>query len=248
MHRLALRALERAVGQRVQTVPWNGALPRRPHAPPYASSSDKETPPSIPNRADILELAFIFAASNWIRGAYLEFGCHTGRTFHMAWEASRDVYPRSARDWLPHLWALDSFSGLPALTGSDTEHPRWSEGDFRMGQQEFRQALQAAGVPAADYTTVPGLYRETLTPALAEQIGKAAVVYIDCDLYESTRDVLEWLPACLQQGTIVCMDDWNSFSASNKHGERLALSEADLMLEPWWPYGWHGQSFIAHIA
>jgi hypothetical protein len=79
----------------------------------------------------------------------------------------------------------------------------------------------------ARLTTVKGFYDQTLTGKLREQLGekKAAVVYVDCDLYQSTVPVLEFVKDFLQRGTVIVFDDWNCFWADPEKGERRAWSE-----------------------
>ena len=54
---------------------------------------------------------------------------------------------------------------------------------------------------------------------------KAAVIYVDCDLYESTVPVLKFIKPFLQRGTIIVFDDWNCFHGDPDRGERRAFKE-----------------------
>ena len=54
---------------------------------------------------------------------------------------------------------------------------------------------------------------------------KAAVIYIDCDLYTSTVHVLDFIQDFLQRGTIIVFDDWNCFFGDPNKGERKAFRE-----------------------
>ena len=75
--------------------------------------------------------------------------------------------------------------------------------------------------------TVRGFYDRSLTPELAARLRpkKAAVVYIDCDLYESTVPVLAFVREFLQPGTVIVFDDWNCFLGDPERGERRAWAE-----------------------
>ena len=55
--------------------------------------------------------------------------------------------------------------------------------------------------------------------------SKAAVIYVDCDLYKSTVPVLKFIVPFLQRGTIIVFDDWNCFYGDPELGERKAWSE-----------------------
>jgi len=57
------------------------------------------------------------------------------------------------------------------------------------------------------------------------RITKASLVCIDCNLYESYRDVLMWCDEFLQPGAIVYLDDLNTFRAQKDTGHaRRGLS------------------------
>ena len=82
-------------------------------------------------------------------------------------------------------------------------------------------------MPADRLQTVKGFYADSLTPALAQKLlpRKAAVIYVDCDLYLSTVPILSFVVDFLQVGTIVVFDDWNCFDADPDRGERRAWGE-----------------------
>jgi len=82
-------------------------------------------------------------------------------------------------------------------------------------------------MPLERLRTVKGFYNESLTTALRDELlpGKAAFIYVDCDLYASTVPVLEFVKDFLQVGTIIVFDDWNCYHADPCKGERLAWAE-----------------------
>ena len=54
---------------------------------------------------------------------------------------------------------------------------------------------------------------------------KVSVAFIDCDLYFSTRDVLNWLRSYLTEGSLVLMDDWRTCGENPELGQPKALYE-----------------------
>ena len=54
---------------------------------------------------------------------------------------------------------------------------------------------------------------------------KAVVIYVDCDLYDSTVTVLDFAKDLLQKGTIMVFDDWFCFYGDPDKGERTAFKE-----------------------
>lgn len=83
------------------------------------------------------------------------------------------------------------------------------------------------GIPRDKLITVKGFYSESLDEETKRRLqpGKAAVIYVDCDLYESTVPVLNFIKDFLQKGTIVVFDDWNCFLGDPDRGERRAFRE-----------------------
>lgn len=154
-----------------------------------------------------------------IDGYYLEFGCHGARTMRMAWDATRHLY-----DWT--YVAFDSFEGLPALEPID-EMPIWQAGGLKTSEHEFVRTVLEHGMPRDRLVTVKGFFQQSLTQELKERLlpRKAAVVYIDCDLYASTVPVLEFARDFLRRGTILVFDDWFCFYGDPDRGERRAFRE-----------------------
>jgi O-methyltransferase len=50
------------------------------------------------------------------------------------------------------------------------------------------------------------------------------VIWVDCDLYESTVPVLDFITEYIQDGTVIIFDDWYSFRADPDRGEQKALA------------------------
>lgn len=154
-----------------------------------------------------------------IDGYYMEFGCHEAKTMRLAWRHTQYLF-----NW--KYLAFDSFEGLPDIQPIDRQEI-WKKGKLKTGEEQFISLVTRAGMPAERLRTIKGFYNETLTPALTQELlpAKAAVIYIDCDLYHSTVPILKFIPPFLQVGTIIVFDDWNCFTADPERGERLAWRE-----------------------
>lgn len=195
-------------------------------------------------RKQLLYSAFKALKFNGIDGDYVEFGCCGGMTFAMAYhEAQRHKHPAK-------FWAFDSFQGLPAPKESQDAHPQWVENAMATSLEQFHQLCASRDIPRDAYAVVPGFYDQSL-PALGDtqQPTNIALAYIDCDLYSSTKDVLQFLLPRLKHGMILAFDDYFCWSASQISGERLAF--LDLLADhpdwdflPYIQFGWHGQSFV----
>ena len=240
--------LERAVG-RAFSSRYQARRPRL-EAPYYVSPEDRGAPDGVPSRSGMISLALWFMYGNGLEGDYLEFGSLQGRTFRLACEHHRRDF-----EGRMHFWLFDSFQGLPEPTGIDVD-PKWRSGLLAWPLNDLHLVAEEIGAPRTAYTPVEGYYDDSLTPELAAQLVadgvRAGIVYVDCDLYSSTKVVLEFVRPLLQTGTVLCFDDYYCFQGDPGKGEQLALREF-LEAEPgvgvveYYRYGWHGRSFIVHL-
>jgi len=196
----------------------------------------------------MLAHAFEFAKINGVKGDYFEFGVWRGKTFCCARMMAKRyrVSPVTFR-------AFDSFAGLPPVP-KGTRHEVWREGQFACSRQEFERILAARGFQPGEYEVVEGFYDQSLNDALIAQLTaadvKAAVVYVDCDLYESTVPVLRFIRPFLQDGTIICFDDYYNYRGQPGFGEEKALTEfladnPDVRFLHYMTFSPLGQSFIS---
>jgi hypothetical protein len=204
------------------------------------------------DRYEFLRKAFTALKYNGITGDYAEFGCCGAFTFCMVHKILTH-YPAVVGPF--HMWAFDSFEGLPEAVGEADEHPVWAKGNFSMSLDAFHKKCKQRGVPRSAYTTVQGFYEQSLVPDTAgPRPSKIRLAYIDCDMYSSTKAVLEFLMPRLQHGMILAFDDYYCWSSKVPSGERLGAAEifgdADSAwrLLPYVQYGWAGMSFVVESA
>jgi O-methyltransferase len=165
----------------------------------------------------------VYKAWDMPEGDYLEFGVHKGRSFvyayHMAVAAGMDNM---------RFYAFDSFEGLPGdFADEESKGKHFSEGQFSFSEPNFLENLKKGRVDLDKVTTVKGFYDKVLTQELKASlpIKRAAVVWVDCDLYSSTVPVLDFVTDYLGNGTFLCFDDWFAFGANPYAGEIRAVDE-----------------------
>jgi O-methyltransferase len=191
--------------------------------------------------------AFAYAKYEEVHGDYAEFGVAKGRTFVEAYRVARR-FPGFDR----RFYAFDSFAGLPDIGEVDAGY-RWREGQFAHGRQGFEARLRRARIPSSDVTIVEGFYDETLRHPERLDDHRVAVAWVDCDLYESTVPVLDYLTDRLSPGAVLAFDDWFCFRGARDKGEARACDEwlernPHIALVPWRPFHWAGQSFLVQLT
>jgi hypothetical protein len=162
-------------------------------------------------------------------GDYLEFGvCHGS--------SMRSMHRAMTRTGLGHvrMFGFDSFEGLPP-EAADDDGGVWRPGQFPSDEEYTRQLLTQAGVDWGRTRLVRGWFSETLTPELLATeglAGRVSMVMVDCDMYLSAKQALDFCAGALGDRAIVFFDDWRSGQGSAERdlaernlGEKRAFDE-----------------------
>ncbi|MEY2740655.1 MAG: hypothetical protein RL283_757 [Actinomycetota bacterium] len=204
-----------------------------------------------------------YLIDNDLKGSYFEFGVHRARTFTMAMSLDRfyadrkgptggALAPHAAGGYFDEYVAFDSFEGFPDETAVH-EHPIYKSGHVKTNEVEFLELLRRYGQSTDRVRLVKGFYDRSLTESLAAEFRSrrsvASFVTVDCNLYESYRDVLTWCDEFIQPGTIIYLDDFNTHRAQDDRGPRRAWTEyidrARWTFDRFLDVGWCGRSYVA---
>lgn len=147
--------------------------------------------PGIVTRADRIELLTYAAGLAADTGLVLEFGVAQGGTItHLAKLFDpRPVYGFDSFQGLPEPWC-----GLPV--GAFAGEPLWVPHNVRL---------------------VRGGFDDTLDDFLELLPDPAAFVHIDCDLYSSTKTVLDKLERRIIPGTVIVFDEFHNYPGWQEH-------------------------------
>lgn len=220
------------------------------------------------DRVGALHRAWGHIFTNQIRGAYWEFGVYRGDAFRIAYQIYQDFFAwqqgqlfssepwrrKAAQEFATyrhHFYAFDTFTGTPE---NEEGNITFAAGNFYCSLEEFSRLNQEAGIEGGEHaryfvgTFAEIAKREAKT---LKELEPAVIANIDCDLYSSARDALEIVGQKLTQGSVLLIDDWNTFAADRNAGERKAMREflkshPDLEIESWFSYQYAGQAFIVH--
>lgn len=209
---------------------------------------------------DAFQTALDYATFGGVIGDVLEFGVLGGWTARLIAERMRNL------QFYGDLHLFDSFAGLPRqkveldAASYDVTRGIWdTEMDLpevlkeELGERLPHHIARKLGeVISADRIHVrEGFFSETLAQPLRT---KAAIVHLDCDLYQSTQEVLDALhrDSVLQDGTVLMFDDWNCNKANPAFGQRRALSDflsanaERYAVSHYFNYGFNCAAFILH--
>lgn len=128
-------------------------------------------------------------------GYILEFGVFRGGTIRFI---AKNM--RSRR-----IDGFDSFEGLPEVWGG-----------FNLGKSAFSREGKLPKVPH-NVILHKGWFDKTI-PAWAEaNHGPIAFMHIDCDIYSSTKTILEELSSRISKGTIILFDEYFNYPGWKIH-------------------------------
>ena len=134
-------------------------------------------------------------------GCICEFGVYQGYTLRLLAQAAPER----------RVYGFDSFEGLPE---------QWREG-FDAGA--FSTEIPRFEEPNVEL--VPGWFENSLPTFLQRVDTPIALLHVDCDLYSSTRTVLQYLAPRLAAGAVVVFDEYLNYPGWQQH-EHRALREA----------------------
>lgn len=167
-----------------------------------------------------------------------------GKTTVEAWKAAHRHGLRNMK-----FWAFNSFKGLPEVQGIDKNGPFY-HGEFRCSRKDYKKRLRRHGVDIKRVQIVEGFFDKMLPQTKTSSLY--SVVFIDCDLYELTVPVLNWLTDKLVDGAVLCFDDWYCFNGRSDKGEQKATGEwlqanPNISLMPYREFHFGGKSFLVHL-
>ena len=142
-----------------------------------------------------------------------------------------------------HLF--DSYEGLPpaqAIDGPaalalqrDKSDPMYHD-NCRASEDEARQAMSMSA--AEDIRVVKGWFKDTLPNSA---VGPIALLRLDADWYESTKQILDNLAGCVVSGGLIIVDDYYTYDGCAKAVNECA-AERNLKIRQYWLGG------ICHIV
>jgi len=183
-------------------------------------------------------------------GDYYEFGIYKGYTFAHACNYAKKMKFDKMR-----FFGFDSFEGLPEIEGLDiTRDMPFYKGQYCAGKEQVRKDIDGTGVDWSKAHLIEGFFNKSLNDETRDKFDmkKISVALVDCDLYSSTVEVLDFIKNMIFDRTILIFDDWNTFNKNNDRGQRKAFGDfldanKHISAESFFSYGAWGKVFIVRI-
>jgi hypothetical protein len=173
-------------------------------------------------RLDNLQYCMTTAISEGIQGDFIETGVWRGGAciFMCGVLRSYGITDRI-------IWAADSFDGFPDVTRPDDMAltSQKEQAYLAISLADVMHNFELYRLLDGQVRFLPGWFSKTLPGP----VKKLAVLRIDCDLYESTMDVLNPLYPLLEPGGFCIIDDWNvpmCRQAVNEYREERCIYES----------------------
>lgn len=180
----------------------------------------------------VKSISYCFISS--VEGDFAEFGTCSGYTASLIAYAINFYSSRLHKHEQAHgisarnLCLFDSFEGFPEATmAQDIESPHvasgmWGAGTAKGLNRNELQSLVTHYLPLERVAIYEGWYKNTLFDIEPGRLF--AFVHMDCDLYESTIDVLRYLfkHRHIAQGAMLLFDNWYCNKASAEFAEQRA--------------------------
>lgn len=154
-------------------------------------------------------------------GDYLEFGVFNGASISSMYLTAKKLNTPM------RFFGFDAFQGLPP--GAEKEDDKvWKKGFYACSFAKMKECLKRKGIDPNEINWVKGWYNKTLNNKTIKKFNlkKIGIVFIDCDTYSSSKEVLNFLASLITESVIICLDDWKLNDLDVKGlGEYKAFNE-----------------------
>ena len=164
--------------------------------------------------ASVLRYAALLAPEN---GQCLEFGVRYGTSTQIIQKATDSV-----------VTGFDSFQGLPTA---------WHE------QPAGAYSTEGYIPEIPNVRLIPGWFEDTVEPYLKKNPSPIRLANIDCDLYSSTKTVLDAITPYLQDETVLIFDE---YIMNPKWQEDEFKAFQEWLMENDWTYRYKGVSYFTN--
>lgn len=175
-------------------------------------------------------------------GDYLEFGVCHGSSMICMHSVIKRFNPNRIR-----LFGFDSFEGLPPMPDLNSTGENWRPGDHSFSLQKATSLLTRNGVDWKRTFLIKGWYSETLNEELVmkHNITKASLIMIDCDIYSSAKESLDFCGPLIKDRSMIFFDDWSkTYQGEVRAFDEFLKENQHIKAEKFGSYKPYGEIFL----
>ena len=161
-----------------------------------------------------LKKAFYLSAIDSIKGDYHEFGIFKGSSFTHAIRCAKNNIKFDENLSKMMFYGFDSFEGFGQLDELE-KHSFYTDINFKTSYDKVFKRVNKI-IDKSRFSIINGFFEETLNKKILSK--KSRIAFIDSDTYSSAYLALNYLIPALQEGTILILDDYFSYSGSYEKG------------------------------
>jgi O-methyltransferase len=132
-----------------------------------------------------------------IEGAILEVGTWKGGTSGIICQKAR------LENLKKNIYLADTFTGVPKVSEKDR---RYNGGEHNNASEEEIHELLQSKLKIDNYRVLKGIFPDETAHLISDD--KFCFCHIDVDVYNSAKDIVEWIWPRLQVGGIIVYDDY----------------------------------------
>jgi hypothetical protein len=156
-------------------------------------------------------------------GSLYEFGVYQGDSLKLMCEYIRD----NQNFWWtknPHVFGFDSFEGLIKEAEGVELFPQYVEGAYKLQSDDPIKYIKDK-VNYQNLDIIKGRFDQLTKNSCSKEMKPAILIHIDCDLYLSTYQALNWCAEnkLITKNTLVAFDEY--ISTKSNSGEKLAFEQ-----------------------
>lgn len=225
--------------------------PERPAAP-ISPAYFPTVSGDLLSRTNLLKWIRTWAETQGIHDYYtMEFGVLNG-------EGSVDIIRQLRSDQYRAHYGFDSFEGFGEISGFDEEasklHPSFSTGGYRgMKRAQVHESIKQHVRFDAELHLTEGFFKDSLPKFDKTNLkGFPLMIYVDCDLYQSSKECFDFIEDIVEDGTWILCDDYWCYRGKPGVGQRRAIDEwvqnsKRVSVTPYCNFRGFGRAFIVNI-
>ena len=147
----------------------------------------------------IYEILYAIKQDN-IEGDYIEFGIFKGKSLYHVWRCINKLNLKNM-----NLYGLDSFEGFPV-----ENHELYTKENFKTSYDNVNKFFSNKN----KVNVVKGFFQNSIKTSKMQEISNVSFAFIDCDIYESSIPIFQYLEERVSLGGFIMIDDFTSIDAN----------------------------------